>query len=346
MAAASKKREALLRASGKQSFTAMRQGKLRKQNRFMRTTKSVFNTGKDILQLTRPVDTPRVLLKKEPALSLLEPVEPAHKTDSLLPPEIRSILYESTAANIERYLKPHLKTITLAAGEELMAGEKKQCCDIYVVQAGQLEVFDFATGITLSVLGPGESLTSLLGLVNYLTDGEATDRVVGGRALVDDTVIVRIPSSAIKNAVDDHPQALMRMIRVVSRRLQRITFLVMYRYLGLAAELVQQPSEVDTMAVSASELTDGDDARLIDQISVTVASVLGVPKHARRIGMDAQLQRVSAGKVIVSQGDPSSDMYFVVRGKVVLTVSDPGTDAARQLYEVRLESVCYSLPMH
>ncbi len=43
------------------------------------------------------------------------------------------------------------------------------------------------------------------------------------------TVVVRLSSAAFKHAIDDHPQALTQLIRVVARRLQRITFLVMYR---------------------------------------------------------------------------------------------------------------------
>ena len=41
--------------------------------------------------------------------------------------------------------------------------------------------------------------------------------------------MLRLSSAAFKRAIDDHPQALIQLIRVVARRLQRITFLVMYR---------------------------------------------------------------------------------------------------------------------
>jgi CRP-like cAMP-binding protein len=54
-------------------------------------------------------------------------------------------------------------------------------------------------------------------------------RIIGARAVVDSTRVDRILLKSFKEAVDDHPKALSQLVRVVARRLQRITFLVMYR---------------------------------------------------------------------------------------------------------------------
>ena len=124
--------------------------------------------------------------------------------------------------------------------------------------------------------------------------------MIGARAVTDDTAVTRLSSAAFKRAIDDHPQArhcmrvmchvscvmcvqaLIQLIRVVARRLQRITFLVMYRYLGLATELVQQPAtDTPTTAARASGEADvsGDSAKL--RVCTRLAEMFGIPVRMR-----------------------------------------------------------------
>ena len=67
------------------------------------------------------------------------------------------------------YLQADKQTVRLGKGQDLIGSEDDGANDIYVVLSGVVEVYDCASGITLAQLQPGQCLSSLLRLVNYLT---------------------------------------------------------------------------------------------------------------------------------------------------------------------------------
>jgi hypothetical protein len=68
-------------------------------------------------------------------------------------------------------------------------------------------------------------------VLTFLAESKPYGKVIiGAVARGSRTTVTRIPLSAFKGAIEDHPKALNQLVRVVARRLQRITFLVMYRF--------------------------------------------------------------------------------------------------------------------
>ena len=68
----------------------------------------------------------------------------------------------------QAYLQADKTTVTLHLHEDLLRNEDSSN-DIHVVVEGVVEVYECESGIALAQLQPGQCLSSLLRLVNYLT---------------------------------------------------------------------------------------------------------------------------------------------------------------------------------
>jgi hypothetical protein len=150
-----------------------------------------------------------------------------------------------------------------------------------VVKRGQLHVYDTKSGAVLSVLDENSALLSLMELTDMLTAlRPRTDcALVGARAGAMETHLVRVPRSILVKAISDYPEALRRLVHVVAGRLQRITFLLMYQYLGLGTEFVQQPTVdalgQDLVALATREPCDLN--ALLVAASESLANLLAIP---------------------------------------------------------------------
>ena len=150
---------------------------------------------------------------------------------------------------------------------------------MFELHQGVLEVFDKDTGSTVAVLQPGQCLVSWLAVLNSLTSigSLPVSPVIGARATEHGATLRCFPIAQLREGIIDHPHALPRLIKTVSRRLQRITFLVMYRYLSLAAELVQQEHRHEgTTPTSTVTSTSFDPVAILEDASVAVAKSLGI----------------------------------------------------------------------
>ncbi|NXJ99675.1 PLPL6 esterase, partial [Corythaixoides concolor] len=110
---------------------------------------------------------------------------------------------------------------------------------IYVVQDGKLELFltepDGKETVMKEVF-PGDSVHSLLSVLDVITGHQRPYRTVCARA-AEDSTILRLPVEAFSAVFEKYPESLVRVVQIIMVRLQRVTFLALHNYLGLTNEL-------------------------------------------------------------------------------------------------------------
>jgi len=165
------------------------------------------------------------------------------EAESVLPPDILYMLKSiKVFGHFERplflQLCKKMETVRLAAGQWLFRpGDPDD--SIFVVQDGSMEIFIQKDNrdILAKVVQPGESVTSLLSILDVLTGHPEPFKTVSGRATRDSTIL-RLPGTAFKEVFKDSPQSLVRIVQVIMVRLQRVTFMALQHYLGLTTELI------------------------------------------------------------------------------------------------------------
>uniref|UniRef100_A0A3B4XY00 lysophospholipase n=1 Tax=Seriola lalandi dorsalis TaxID=1841481 RepID=A0A3B4XY00_SERLL len=120
---------------------------------------------------------------------------------------------------------------------------------IYVVQDGKLELcltgMDGKESVVKEVY-PGDSVHSLLSILDVITGHQKPYRTVSARAAEVSTVL-RLPVEAFLSIFEKYPESLVRVVQIIMVRLQRVTVLALHNYLGLTNELFShemQPSRL------------------------------------------------------------------------------------------------------
>uniref|UniRef100_A0A8B9JPU5 lysophospholipase n=1 Tax=Astyanax mexicanus TaxID=7994 RepID=A0A8B9JPU5_ASTMX len=187
---------------------------------------------------------PPTLQPKEPPPSLLEAdLTEFDVQNSHLPSEVLYML--KNVRVLGHFEKPlflelcrHMVFIELQEGEGLFRpGDDDD--SIYVVQDGRLELCihenDGTEPVVKDVL-PGDSVHSLLSILDTITGYPAPYKTVSARAAMRSTIL-RLPASAFQSVFEKYPETLVRVIQIIMVRLQRVTFLALHNYLGLTTEL-------------------------------------------------------------------------------------------------------------
>lgn len=145
----------------------------------------------------------------------------------------------------------------------------------------------------MKVVNPGESVHSLLSILDVLTGHPAPYRTVSSVARVD-SMILRLPARAFQIVLERFPESLVRVVQIIMVRLQRVTFMALHNYLGLGHELIRSEvrDEHELLVHSLSSSTMGSPAHKINAMrecrvapagAENEAAVQQVPQNA---GMD------------------------------------------------------------
>ncbi|XP_068617025.1 patatin-like phospholipase domain-containing protein 7 [Brachionichthys hirsutus] len=201
----------------------------------------VLSLARKILRIRRE---PPTLQPKEPPPSLLEAdLTEFDVQNSRLPSEVLYML--KNVRVLGHFEKPlflelcrHMLLVHLQQGEGLFRpGDPDD--SIYVVQHGRLELcireHDGTEAVVKEVL-PGDSVHSLLSLLDIITGHPAPYKTVSARAAAPSTVL-RLPAAAFQSVFEKYPETLVRVVQIIMVRLQRVTFLALHNYLGLTTEL-------------------------------------------------------------------------------------------------------------
>ncbi|XP_076800527.1 patatin-like phospholipase domain-containing protein 7 isoform X2 [Clavelina lepadiformis] len=207
--------------------------RLKNRERMMIFAKKVFSAKKG----------PSLLKKKELPSMLLE----ADRYDEGVPNLPEEVLYLLQSVKVFGHFEKgvflqlcrHMETINLNQGDPLFeVGDEDKW--LYVVQEGQVNLYitGDSSEVKLSEITAGESLQSLLSILDVLTGHPAPYKTVFARA-VKKSIVIRLPAEAFCEAFKSRNESLVQIVQVIMTRMQRVTFLALHNYLGLSQELLK-----------------------------------------------------------------------------------------------------------
>ncbi|KAJ8307609.1 hypothetical protein KUTeg_014840 [Tegillarca granosa] len=230
------------------------------RGRKMKKSQLVMKLAKKLLTLKRDPSMPQLKYKEPPQSFLEADSSEVEEQDHRLPPEV---LYMLRSTRIFGHfenplfleLVKHMESKFVQTGDFLFqVGDLDN--SIYVVQSGKLVVFiNESDGVEHFVkeVSTGDSIHSLLSILDVLTGHPSAFKTVSAKATVDTTVL-RLPATAFQSVFERFPESLVRVVQIIMVRLQRVTFTALHNYLGLSQELIK-PIHTDIKQLSIHAIT-------------------------------------------------------------------------------------------
>uniref|UniRef100_A0A7N8XSX5 lysophospholipase n=1 Tax=Mastacembelus armatus TaxID=205130 RepID=A0A7N8XSX5_9TELE len=323
----------------------------------LKKKQKMLNIAKKILRFKKEVPT---LQAKEPPPSVLEAdLTEFDVANSHLPSEVLYML--KNVRVLGHFEKPlflelckHMVFLQFQQGEYVFRPSQPDN-SIYVVQDGKLELCLTGTDGKESVVKevyPGDSVHSLLSILDVITGHQKPYRTVSARAAEVSTVL-RLPVEAFLSIFEKYPESLVRVVQIIMVRLQRVTVLALHNYLGLTNELfshvslshththtcrhlwvcgfafIRKSYSVYILKVTVDEVPSGiylypEEEPGVDNIYTPIIKTF-IPRSCTLLNSSliqdpsllngrVTLHHAKAGAVLARQGDQDVSLHFVLSG--------------------------------
>ncbi|XP_062865354.1 patatin-like phospholipase domain-containing protein 6 isoform X2 [Trichomycterus rosablanca] len=305
----------------------------------LKKKQKMLNIAKKILRFKKEVPT---LQMKEPPPSVLEAdLTEFDVANSHLPSEVLYML--KNVRVLGHFEKPlflelckHMVFLQFQQGEYVFRPGQPDN-SIYVVQDGKLELCltgqDGKDGVVKEVY-PGDSVHSLLSILDVITGHQKPYRTVSARAAEVSTVL-RLPVEAFLSIFEKYPESLVRVVQIIMVRLQRVTILALHNYLGLTNELFShemQPLRLPPLSPHASRTSPVRHSKRFssltvpeDQRDAAVRDATGVGEHGKEGSATPTLSRTISMPVDIAgmQKSLRSDFDMAYeRGRISVSAED------------------------
>lgn len=256
-------------------------------------------------------DQPSQLKVVEPSQSFLEEDEAVAKNSTL--PTILP-LFGIFDKPVFLALCKQLHVITVKKDEYLFKiGDLDN--SIYIIQSGTLKVFlneSDGTEITLKEAPAGDSIVSLLSVLDSLTGNNKPFKTVNAKALVDSNLLT-LKVDDFKEILEQYPESIVRVTQMIMARLQRITM--------LESVLTGEPSLLTREENRFGFITKEDflelfkgHPKVVLRLAATV--IKRVSGFVRQIDFAIDWIHLEAGRAAYRQGDPSKSLYVLLSGRL------------------------------
>lgn len=172
--------------------------------------------------------------------------EPDDDEDSALPDDLRLMINSIRVfGHLERsffidFCK-FIERIKLSKGEYLF--RVNDCDDnVYVVHTGMIQVCVLESDGSRSVINEvsrGGSIDSFISVLNVLSGNPSTHKTMEAVA-IDTSTVLKLPIRAFLEICQPQTPALMRILQMITIRLQRLTAVAVQSHLGLCSELTEK----------------------------------------------------------------------------------------------------------
>lgn len=264
-----------------------------------RKRQMVLRFAKRLLRLRK--EQPLSLQVKEPSQAFLEEAS-SEQRDTGLPKEVVYMLKGVRVFGL--FDKPlflemckRLEFVNVNRGQFLFSiGDPDD--SIYIVHVGRMQVViqePDGSELALKEVTPGDTIVSLLSIMDLLSGHLSPFKSVSAKALEDSTVI-RLQAYIFKELLEKHPESLVRIVQVIMVRLQRVMFTALHDYLGLTTQLVipgplNSPAVPTAAGPSAASLPNRKISSSFPVAGHGPGSPLKVTHPSRRISVLHQMEK-------------------------------------------------------